>query len=89
MGFRFVVKLLNYQNNKSRIVIKFAVCKLRKDIRAVSKDLLREFLLPKETKLSWNQVYEWLWSKGAHSFEDMTNIRNTYDVRKQLCHQSH
>jgi 23S rRNA (adenine2503-C2)-methyltransferase len=21
-----------------------------------------------------NQVYEWLWSKGAHSFEDMTNI---------------
>jgi 23S rRNA (adenine2503-C2)-methyltransferase len=38
------------------------------------EDLLREFLLPKETKLSWNQVYEWLWSKGAHSFEDMTNI---------------
>jgi 23S rRNA (adenine2503-C2)-methyltransferase len=43
----------------------------KKDIRAVSKDLLRE--LPKETKLL-NQVYEWLWSKGAHSFEDMTNI---------------
>jgi 23S rRNA (adenine2503-C2)-methyltransferase len=21
-----------------------------------------------------NQVYEWLWSKGAHSFEDMTNL---------------
>ena len=21
-----------------------------------------------------NQVYEWLWKKGAHSFEDMTNI---------------
>jgi 23S rRNA (adenine2503-C2)-methyltransferase len=32
------------------------------------------FLLPKETKLFGNQVYEWLWSKGAHSFEDMTNI---------------
>jgi 23S rRNA (adenine2503-C2)-methyltransferase len=26
------------------------------------------------TKLFGNQVYEWLWSKGAHSFEDMTNI---------------
>ena len=21
-----------------------------------------------------NQVYEWLWTKGAHSFEDMTNV---------------
>jgi 23S rRNA (adenine2503-C2)-methyltransferase len=46
----------------------------KKDIRAVSKDLLRNFLWHKETKLFANQVYEWLWSKGAHSFEDMTNI---------------
>jgi 23S rRNA (adenine2503-C2)-methyltransferase len=32
------------------------------------------FLLPKDKAFRGNQVYEWLWSKGAHSFEDMTNI---------------
>lgn len=29
-----------------------------------------------------NQVYEWLWRKGAHSFEDMTNISK--ETRKML-----
>jgi 23S rRNA (adenine2503-C2)-methyltransferase len=47
----------------------------KKDIRAVSKDLLREFFVTQGDKaFRGNQVYEWLWSKGAHSFEDMTNI---------------
>ncbi|WP_339918821.1 23S rRNA (adenine(2503)-C(2))-methyltransferase RlmN [uncultured Flavobacterium sp.] len=47
----------------------------KKDIRAVSKELLREFFVAHGDKaFRGNQVYEWLWSKGAHSFEDMTNI---------------
>jgi 23S rRNA (adenine2503-C2)-methyltransferase len=47
----------------------------KKDIRAVSKELLREFFVTQGDKaFRGNQVYEWLWSKGAHSFEDMTNI---------------
>ena len=47
----------------------------KKDIRAVSKDLLREFFVTQGDKaFRGNQVYEWLWSKGAHSFDDMTNI---------------
>jgi 23S rRNA (adenine2503-C2)-methyltransferase len=47
----------------------------KKDIRAVSKEQLREFFVTSGDKaFRGNQVYEWLWSKGAHSFEDMTNI---------------
>ena len=47
----------------------------KKDIRAVSKVDLREFFVTSGDKaFRGNQVYEWLWSKGAHSFEDMTNI---------------
>jgi 23S rRNA (adenine2503-C2)-methyltransferase len=47
----------------------------KKDIRALSKDQLRD-LFQKEGDKAFrgNQVYEWLWSKGAHTFEDMTNL---------------
>nr|WP_315149637.1 23S rRNA (adenine(2503)-C(2))-methyltransferase RlmN [uncultured Flavobacterium sp.] len=47
----------------------------KKDIRAVSKEDLRAFFVANGDKaFRGNQVYEWLWSKGAHSFEDMTNV---------------
>jgi len=47
----------------------------KKDIRAVSKEDLRVFFVANGDKaFRGNQVYEWLWSKGAHSFEDMTNV---------------
>ncbi|PWA06512.1 23S rRNA (adenine(2503)-C(2))-methyltransferase RlmN [Flavobacterium psychrotolerans] len=47
----------------------------KKDIRALSKDQLRDFFVVNNDKaFRGNQVYEWLWSKGAHHFEDMTNI---------------
>jgi 23S rRNA (adenine2503-C2)-methyltransferase len=47
----------------------------KKDIRALSKEQLREFFVTNGDKsFRGNQVYEWLWSKGAHSFEDMTNL---------------
>ncbi|TNJ46172.1 23S rRNA (adenine(2503)-C(2))-methyltransferase RlmN [Tamlana fucoidanivorans] len=47
----------------------------KKDIRALSKEQLRDFFLQEgEKAFRGNQVYEWLWQKSAHSFEDMTNI---------------
>ncbi len=49
--------------------------KKKKDIRALTKDQLREFFVEQGDKaFRGNQVYEWLWQKSAHSFEDMTNI---------------
>lgn len=47
----------------------------KKDIRALSKEQLRDFFVANGDKaFRGNQVYEWLWSKGAHKFEDMTNV---------------
>ena len=47
----------------------------KKDIRALTKEQLRNFFVKEGDKaFRGNQVYEWLWSKGAHVFEDMTNI---------------
>lgn len=47
----------------------------KKDIRALSKEQLRDFFVANNDKsFRGNQVYEWLWSKGAHSFDDMTNV---------------
>ena len=47
----------------------------KKDIRALSKEQLREFFVTNGDKaFRGNQIYEWLWSKSAHSFENMTNV---------------
>lgn len=47
----------------------------KKDIRALTKEQLRDFFISKGDKaFRGNQVYEWLWSKSAHKFEDMTNV---------------
>ncbi|CAM3834351.1 MULTISPECIES: 23S rRNA (adenine(2503)-C(2))-methyltransferase RlmN [Flavobacterium] len=47
----------------------------KKDIRALTKEQLREFFVSNGDKaFRGNQVYEWLWSKRAHTFEDMTNV---------------
>jgi len=47
----------------------------KKDIRALSKEQLRDFFIANNQQaFRGNQVYEWLWSKGAHRFEDMTNV---------------
>jgi 23S rRNA (adenine2503-C2)-methyltransferase len=55
----------------------------KKDIRALSKEELRDFFVSNGDKaFRGNQVYEWLWNKGAHSFEDMTNISK--ETRTQL-----
>jgi 23S rRNA (adenine2503-C2)-methyltransferase len=47
----------------------------KKDIRSLSKDQLRDFFVANGDKaFRGNQVFEWLWSKGSHRFEDMTNV---------------
>ncbi|WP_353147053.1 23S rRNA (adenine(2503)-C(2))-methyltransferase RlmN [Flavobacterium sp.] len=47
----------------------------KKDIRALSKEQLRDFFVANGDKaFRGNQIYEWLWSKSAHSFESMTNV---------------
>ncbi len=52
-----------------------SVKKEKKDIRALSKEQLRDFFVNIGDKaFRGNQVYEWLWNKSAHNFDDMTNI---------------
>ena len=47
----------------------------KKDIRALSKEELRTFFTTNGDKaFRGTQVYEWLWQKGAHHFDDMTNL---------------
>lgn len=47
----------------------------KKDIRTLTKDQLRDFFTANGDKaFRGNQVYEWLWAKNAHSFEDMTSL---------------
>ncbi len=49
--------------------------KVKKDIRALTKEQLRDFfVLNNDKAFRGNQVYEWLWQKSAHSFEGMTNL---------------
>ena len=57
----------------------------KKDIRAYTKEQLRDFFVEQGDKsFRGNQVYEWLWSKGAHSFEGMTNLSKiTRDLLEQ------
>ena len=55
----------------------------KKDIRALTKDQLRDFFVKQGDKaFRGNQVYEWLWNKSAHTFDDMTNISK--DTRQKL-----
>ncbi|WP_339624928.1 23S rRNA (adenine(2503)-C(2))-methyltransferase RlmN [uncultured Winogradskyella sp.] len=55
----------------------------KKDIRALTKEQLREFFVKQGDKaFRGNQVYEWLWKKSAYSFEDMTNV--SLETRKAL-----
>lgn len=57
----------------------------------MTKDQLREFFVSNGDKaFRGNQVYEWLWNKGIHSFDDMTNIsketRDMLDVNFVINH---
>ena len=48
---------------------------MKKDIRSYTKAELRDFFVDKgQQAFRGNQVYEWLWKKSAHTFDEMTNI---------------
>lgn len=48
---------------------------MKTDIRAYTKDQLREYFVAKgQQAFRGNQVYEWLWKKQAHTFDEMTNL---------------
>ena len=45
------------------------------DIRKLSLDEIRTFMFDMgEPSFRAKQIYEWLWQKSAHSFEEMTNL---------------
>ncbi len=55
----------------------------KKDIRLLKKEeILSWFLEQGEKKFRADQVYEWLWKKGAHSFSEMTNLSK--NLREKL-----
>ncbi len=55
----------------------------KKDIRQISKAELESILIEwGEPHFRAKQVYEWLWQKGAHSFEAMTNLSKS--LREKL-----
>jgi len=48
---------------------------LKKDIRSLSEAQIVEILKEKgEPKFRAKQIYEWLWKKTAHNFDDMSNL---------------
>ena len=45
------------------------------DIRDLDLTQLRQWFVDhKEQKFRANQVWEWLWKKGCHSFDEMSNL---------------
>jgi len=47
----------------------------KKDIRSLSLHELRDFFIKNSHQaFRGNQVYKWLWQKGIHEFEGMTNL---------------
>lgn len=55
----------------------------KKDIRKLTLSTLEEtFREMREPAYRAKQVYEWLWQKGVHSFDAMTNLSK--DLRKKL-----
>ena len=55
----------------------------QQNIRTLSKKELTDFFIEKgEKAFRAKQVYEWLWKKGATSFDEMTNL--SYELRAML-----
>src|SRR5690606_35393883 len=53
----------------------------KKDIRKLSlEDLENHLTSMGEKSFRAKQIYEWLWKKNAHSFEDMTNLSKSLRV---------
>jgi 23S rRNA (adenine2503-C2)-methyltransferase len=47
----------------------------KKDIRVLSREEIQDFfLLHSIPSFKGTQVYQWLWKKGVHDFDLMTNL---------------
>ena len=47
----------------------------KKDIRLQTKEALQDFFVSHGApSFKGGQVYQWLWQKGAHDFDIMTNL---------------
>ncbi len=56
---------------------------VKKDIRSFNLQQLSEYFISIDEKpFRAKQVYEWLWSKGAHEIDDMTNLSKS--LREKL-----
>ncbi len=56
---------------------------VKSDIRKFTLEELQQWFIEMgQKKFRSKQVYEWLWQKGAHSFEEMTNLSK--DLRQTL-----
>ncbi len=57
--------------------------KLKKDIRELGFEEIQEMLSDMgEPKFRARQIYEWIWKKGAHYFDEMTNL--SLDLRQKM-----
>lgn len=55
----------------------------KKDIRKLSLEEIESYLVSAgEKSFRAKQIYEWLWKKNAHSFDDMTNLSK--ELRQKL-----
>ena len=61
------------------------MAEIKKDIRRLSLEELRLFFTERgQQAFRANQVYQWLWQKGAHTFDAMTNLSlETRDLLEQ------
>ncbi len=58
----------------------------KKDIRSFSLEQLTQYFISiNEKPFRAKQVYEWLWNKGVHEFDDMTNISKS--LHEKLKHE--
>jgi 23S rRNA (adenine2503-C2)-methyltransferase len=63
----------------------------KQDIRALSKEAIQDFFLShKAPSFKGTQVYQWLWQKGIHDFDLMTNLSFEHrDLLKQYFEIKH
>ena len=55
----------------------------KRDIRELTKAEIFEYVIQNNLKnFRCNQIFEWIWKKGAHCFDEMTNI--PLELRKTL-----
>ena len=55
--------------------LKLKVKNTKKDIRILSRKEIQDFFLSHNIPpFKGNQVYQWLWEKGVHDFDLMTNL---------------